>query len=142
MFNNFGMNKKEDVSRNLKLYKIKSNNGSLNKILSITDETFNLFDGNVDKSHLFNITTRKSAKEGITTFLLSIYQTGNEMRRKFTEECRKKPMRFEERINRRKLYTFQTECGRRKILNKNGKVVAACMVRDIFGSVLRLSLER
>ena len=60
------------------------------------------------------------------------------MRQKFIEECRKEPMRFEERINRRKLYAFQTECGRRKISNKNGKVVAAWMVRDIFDSVLRL----
>ena len=39
------------------------------------------------------------------------------------------------------LYTFQTECGRKKISNKDGKVVAACMVRDIFDSALRLSLE-
>ena len=30
---------------------------------------------------------------------------------------------------------------RKKISNKDGKVFAACIVRDIFGSVLRLSLE-
>ena len=132
MFNNLGMNKKEDVSRDLKPYKIKSDNGSLNKILSITYETLNSFDGNVDKSHIFNIATRKSAKEETTTFLLSLHQTSSEMRQKFTEECTKGPMRFEERINRRKLFTSQNECGRRKISNKNGKVVAACMVRYIW----------
>ena len=33
IFNNLWMNKKEDVSRNLKPYKIKSDNESLNKIL-------------------------------------------------------------------------------------------------------------
>ena len=63
------------------------------------------------------------------------------MRQKFTEECGKEPKHFEEQINRRKLYTFQTECGRKKISKKDGKVVAACMVRDIFGRDLRLSLE-
>ena len=63
------------------------------------------------------------------------------MRQKITEECRKEPKHFEERINRRKLYTFQTECGRKKISNKDGQVVAAFMVKDIFGSVFRLSLE-
>ena len=135
MFNNLGM-KKKDVSRDLKVYKIKSDNESLNKILSM-----NPFDVNVDKSYFFNIATGKSAKEETTAFLLSIYQIGSEMRQKFTEECRKEPKRFEERINCRKLYTFQTGCGRKKISNKDGKVVAACMVRDIFGSVLRLSLE-
>ena len=69
MFNNLGMNKKEDVSRDLKLCKIKSDNGSLNKILSITDETLNSFYGNVDKSHLFNIARsshqRCSMKKGV-----------------------------------------------------------------------------
>ena len=141
MFNNLGMNKKEDVSRDLKLHKIKSENESLNKILSIIYETLNPFNVNVDKSHLFNIATGKSAKEETTAFLLSIYQTDSEMTQKFTEECRKEPKHFKERINHRKLYTFQTECGRKKIDGKDGKVVAACMVRNIFGSALRLSLE-
>ena len=107
----------------------------------MTDKTLNRFDVNVDKSHLFYIVTGKSAKEETTTFLLSICQAGSKMRQKFTEERRKEPKRFEERIDRRKLYTFQTECGRKKISNKGGKVVAAFMVRDIFGSVLRLFLE-
>ena len=63
------------------------------------------------------------------------------MRQKFTEECRKEPKHFKERINRHKLYTFQTECGSKKISNKNDKVVKARMVRGIFGRVLRLFLE-
>ena len=103
------------------------------------DETLNPFD--VDKSHVFNIATGKSANEETTLFSLSIHQTGSKMRQKFTEECRKDPKRFVERINRRKLYTFKTECRRRKISNKDGKGVAAFMVRDIFGSVLRLFFE-
>ena len=56
------------------------------------------------------------------------------------EECRKEPKHCEERTNRRKLYKFQTECGRKKISNKEGKVIAPCMIRDILGRVLRLSL--
>ena len=84
---------------------------------------------------MLTLITGKSAKEETTAFLLSIYQTGSEMRQKFTEECRKKPKHFEERINRRKLYTFQTECRRKKISNKDGKVAAACI------NILRLSLE-
>ena len=141
IFNSLGINKKEDVSRDLKPYKIKSHNDSLNKILSMIYETLNPFDVNVDKSHLFNITTGKFAKEETTPFLLSIYQTGSKMRQNFTEECRKEPTCFEEQINRCKLYTFQTECGRKKVSNKDGKVVAACTIRDIFDNVLRLSLE-
>ena len=63
------------------------------------------------------------------------------MRQKFTEECWKVPKCFEERINRHKLYTFQLNVKRKMISNKDRKVVAACMVREMFGSVLRLSLE-
>ena len=48
-----------NVSRDLKPYKIKNDIESLNKILSMIDETLNQFDVNVDKSHLFNIATGK-----------------------------------------------------------------------------------
>ena len=51
MFNNLEMNKKEDVSRDLKPYKFKSDNESLNKILSIIEETLNPNGVNDDKSH-------------------------------------------------------------------------------------------
>ena len=101
----------------------------------------NPFDFNFDKNHLFNIATGKSAKEESAAVLLSIYQTSCEMRQKFTEECRKESKRFEERTNRHKLYTFQTECGRKKISNKDEKAIAPCMVGDILGRVLRLSLK-
>ena len=48
-------------------------------------ETLHPFDVNVDESHLFNIAAGKSPKVETTAFLLSIYQTGGEMRQKFTE---------------------------------------------------------
>ena len=73
LFNNLGMNKKEDVSRDLKPCKIRSDHESLNKILSMIDETLNPFDVNIYKKHLFNIATGKSAKEEIAMFLLSIH---------------------------------------------------------------------
>ena len=85
----------------------------------------NPFDFNFDKSHLFNIATGKSAKEESAAVLLSIYQTSCEM----------------QRTNRHKLYAFQTECGTKKISNKDEKTIAPCMVRDILGRVLRLSLK-
>ena len=37
--------------------------------------------------------------------------------------------------------TFETELGRKKNQRSNGKVVTACFVRDIFGSLLCLSLK-
>ena len=121
MFNNLGMNKKEDVSKDLRPYKIKNDNECLNKILSMTDETLNPFDVNIDKSHFFNIATRKSAKKETPAFLLSIYQTSFEMRQKFPEECRKEPKHFKEQINCHKLFMFQTECGGKRYQTRMAK---------------------
>ena len=36
---------------------------------------------------------------------------------------------------------FETELGRKKIQRSNGKVVTACFVRDLFGSLLCLYLK-
>ena len=140
MFSKLGMNKKEDVSRDLKPYKIKKDNIGVNKILDLVGETMNPFDSTIEKKHLYNTATGKSVKKETLEFLLSIKETGNQIRESFTKECRDDPKRFEQPINRRKLITFRTENGK-KISSKDGKLVAACMVRDIFGSVLRLSLE-
>ena len=110
------------------------------RYLTIFGWTLNSFGVSVDKRHLFNIATGKSAQEEASPFLLSIHHTVSEMRQKFTEECRKQLKCFEEWINGRKLYAFQTECGNKKIPNKYDKVKAR-VVRDIFGTGLSMSLE-
>ena len=58
-----------------------------------------------------------------------------------SSECIKTPERFEEKIPKQKIQTFETESGREKIQIYNGKVARACFVRDLFGSLLCLSLE-
>ena len=63
------------------------------------------------------------------------------MEKRASSECIKRPERFEERIPKQKIQTFETESGREKIQIYNGKVVRACFVRDRFGSLLCLSLE-
>ena len=63
-------------------------------------------------------------------------------RLKFVAECIERPERFEERIERQKLYTFATELRKKKVQTSDGKVLAAYFVRDLFGSLLCLSLER
>ena len=53
-----------------------------------------------------------------------------------------KPERFEERIKRHKLSTFTTEVGKKRITSKDGKILAACFVRDLFGSLLGLTIKK
>ena len=54
--------------------------------------------------------------------------------------CRRS--RFERPIKRQKIATFATETELRKLKSKDGKVVAACLMRDLFGSILCISLEK
>ena len=61
---------------------------------------------------------------------------------KFITECVAIPDRFEKPFKVQKLYTFATETGKNRIENKDGKFVETCLVRDLFGSILYLSLQR
>ena len=61
---------------------------------------------------------------------------------KFVTECIEKPERFEGRIERQKPYIFATELVKKKVEISNGKVSVVCFVRDLFDSLLCLSLER
>ena len=56
--------------------------------------------------------------------------------------CIECPDRFEKPIKRQKLHTFATEAGKKRIENKDGKLVEASLVRDLFWSILYLSLQR
>ena len=94
-----------------------------------------------DKEKLYNIETRKAASADTERFLLSVNVTGEIAKKSFISECIKRPERFEERIPKQKMLTFETELGRKKIQRSNGKVVTACFVRDLFGSLFCLSLE-
>ena len=69
-------------------------------------------------------------------------EIGTESREKFLNECLDNPARLEDRITRQKVSTFATEAGRKKLSSKDGKIIAECMVRDVFGSLLSLSLEK
>ena len=39
-------------------------------------------------------------------------------------------------------HTFATEGGKKKVLGTDGEIVTACLLRDLFGSILYLSLQR
>ena len=74
--------------------------------------------------------------------ILNIAQIGNEKRKQFISECIETPERFEKAIKREKLKTFATEAGKKKITSKDGKLIESCFLRDIFESILFLSLQR
>ena len=54
---------------------------------------------------------------------------------RFIEERVVDLSRFDRPIKRQKIAIFATETGLRKLKSKDGKVVAACHLRDLFGKV-------
>ena len=142
MFEKLGLIKKEDISQDLKPHRIRNDNLAVNKIKDMTKVTMNPFDSCLDPATLFNIGTGKGASENTERFLLNLNNTGDKARRTFISECVEDPSRFESRIPRQKLYTFATECAKKQHSTADGKVIAASMVRNLFGSILYLSLQR
>ena len=134
------LKKKEDVSQYLRHGVMVKDNAILHKVLNLLSELMNPFKQN-DKERLYNIATGKAASSDTEEFLLSVNKRGETARMTFISECIERPERFEERITKQKIQTFETDLGKKKVQKSNGKVVAACFVRDLFGSLLCLSLE-
>ena len=84
-----------------------------------------------DNERLYNIATGKAASLDTDEALLA----------ENVSKCIKQPQRFEERIVKQKMQTFETEMGGKEMQRSNGKVVAACFVCGLFDSPLCISLE-
>jgi hypothetical protein len=142
IFEQYGMTQKEDVTNDLKFCKRKNDHDALDKIKVMIKDTMNPFDTDIEKTHLYNLATGKSVKIETEKFLLNIEHIGNTARRNFIKECSEDDKRFESPIKAQKLLTFATEIRKKKITRKDGKVISACLIRDLFGSLLFLALQK
>jgi hypothetical protein len=120
---------------------MKSDNEIIKVAISTINESMNPF-SDAAKGNLYNIATGKAVRVETETFLLNLETIGDTKRREFINDCIKRPERFEERISKQKVSTFATEMGRTKVRSNDGKIKAACLMRDLFGSLLHISLEK
>ena len=144
LFQYLGMDKGEDVSHYLLPAKVKMDNNSIKQVITTIRDVMNPFSQTSDEQErlLYNIATGKATSAETMDFLLNIDTIGENRRQQFITECIERKERFEERITKQKIKSFATEAGRKKITLKDGKVMAACYLRDLFGSLLYLSLEK
>ena len=140
LFTELNMTKKEDITSALKQHNIKNDNMCLGQILDMIKANMNPF-GTINPLFLFNIATGKSVSQKTEEFLLNISKIGEEERNKFILEYIEDPTRFNKSIKRQTIYSFATEAGTKNIKVGDGKNISACLVRDLFGSILFLSLE-
>ena len=135
------MKKKEDVTFKLRPDVIRKDNECVSKLRQMIKENLNPFNLE-DKEHLFNIATGKSVTKETEDFLLHVVEIGNAARITFINECIKNPERFGKPIQAQKLKTFATESGKKKLGSKDSKLAQTCLIRDLFGSILYISLGR
>ena len=134
--------KKEDVTGELKPCRVKRDNADLKNIKEGIIDTMNPFNKEVNPEYIFNLGSGKAASNATADFLLNCQQIGECAQENFIKECIQRPTRFEEKIARQKTSTFATELKKRKITNKDKKIQAVEMVRDVFGCILHLALEK
>eukprot|EP00794_Sanderia_malayensis_P015514 gene15514-17096_t len=142
VFEDLGLTKKEDVSNDLKHHNVKKSHENITLVTTAIKETMNPFNLKSNPELLFNIGTGKAASQSTSEYLSNVSAIGERERKKFINECEKDPARFENPIKRVAVSTFATEAGKQRVKGKDGKLVAACLMRDLFGSILHLSLEQ
>ena len=109
LLDNLDLNKKEDVTSDLKPCKMKKNAETLKNLHEQIEECINPFDRNLEKSILVNIDTGKGANPETAEFLMNVREIGKSKRESFIKEVNERPPRFEEPITRLKLKTFANE---------------------------------
>ena len=103
----------------------------------------NPFDFNSDKNTLYNIGTGKGASTETSDFLLNYKKNRkNYKRTEVIQEVISSPERFEQPIKRQKVRTFASNLGVKKLTSKDSKIKAVTMMKDLFGSILCMSIER
>ena len=135
------MTKKEDVSEELKLHRVRQNCNDLAKISQSIKETMNPFSSQLEKDYLFNISTGKVAGNETSEFLLSVCDIGSRARDCFINDCSDDPTNYKKSIKRQKIKNFASEFGSYKISSNNKKLVSVSMTRDLFGSILFHALQ-
>ena len=80
----------------------------------------------------------KAASKKTETFLLNIESIGEKERKRFVLECIENEERLEKPIKRHKVRALVTQAGKPKMQVTDGKVVAACIIQDLFDTLLCL----
>lgn len=113
----------------------------LENLIAHIGQNINPFSDDIDKNFLFNISTGQSVNEKIEEFLLNAIDLGRQQRNQFIKDCCEDEKRFENPIKKNVIFTFVDATAKKKV-SMNGKIVEIKMQRNLFGKLLRLSLEK
>ena len=142
MKDGLNLSSKDDISKELKQNRIEKDNSDLLKLIDTVKGTMNPFDFNLDKNTLYNIGTGKGASTETSDFLLNYKKIGKSAKEQFIQEVISSPECFEQPTKCQKVRTFASDLGEKKLTSKDNKIKAVTMMKDLFGSILCMSIER
>ena len=134
-----GLKSQEDVSKDLKPYRIQKDNDDLKKIQECIKSRMDPFDIEPD-TNLYCLTSGKNVPDNIRDDLLQCVDRGKEWCSEFRDGCFSDPGRFEKPIKRRKIKNF-TSAAVKTTVKKDMKVIELHGSRDLFGRLLCLSTK-
>ena len=138
LFESLGITKKEDVTKESKLYYIYKNSEVVEKVLSLIENTINPFQ--VYRKEMHNIDTRAAPDKETALFLLSFQEIGASANKKCVLDCIKDPANFEKPIKKQSYNICDSIKEYKMKGNEKGELTA--MMHDLFGSILVLSLQK
>ena len=141
-FQEIGLTKKEDITNDLRGQTVKRNDAHVSQIVQGILHSMNPFADVQNPEVLFNISIGKAASEETTASLLNCRTIGETEKSNFIQECSTDMPQFEKPIKCVAIRTFATDAGRQKVKAKDGKVVAACLMQDLFRSLLPIFLQQ
>ncbi|KAJ8676936.1 hypothetical protein QAD02_012723 [Eretmocerus hayati] len=90
----------DDVTFQLKPCVIKKLNDQLDSLVGAFRQSINPFSTDIDHSELYNISTGKTVRIDVSDSLLSVLETGKDLREQFITECSINPARFEQTLKK------------------------------------------
>ena len=100
LFEQLGITKKDDITRDVKPNQKKKNSQNMAKIITLIDTTMNPFSENIPKEQQYNIGSGKAASHKTINFLLTCKQIGSNAREKIIEECIADNKQFEKKLSK------------------------------------------
>ena len=133
-----GLQQDEDITKELKPYRIERDNEDLQRLLTQICECMNPFGISPD-SCLYCLSTGKAVPDDVKEDLLEWNTKGKQWMEEFREDCFADPDRFEKPIRRRKIKNFASAAVKVKMPPKDAKMKELEGTRDLFGNLLYLS---
>ena len=109
---------KDEITQELKMYRIKRDTADLEKLTKSLDDTMNPFQNNSqDKFYCLN--TGQAASNEVQTDLTNLEEKGILLFQEFIKECQKDPTRFERPVKKIKIKNFAIDASKIKLRTKD-----------------------